>query len=79
MKNLIIKKTDDTPSVIFDKEEGVFEIIGKSLSSDAIGFYEPILKRKKEYLENPNHKTMLKLELIYFSTASSKMFFEMVQ
>lgn len=76
MEKLIIERTDCTPSVILNKEEEIFEISGKSLPEDPVGFYTPILDWIRAYLKNPNQKTTLIFELIYFNTASSKIFFE---
>lgn len=78
MKNIILDKTEYTPSVIFDKNIGVFEISGKSLPEDSFGFYEPLVDWLNEYLMHPNQKTVFKFDLVYFNTASAKMFFEML-
>lgn len=79
MEKLIIEKTDCTPTIILDKEAGIFEVKGKSMPENAFEFYEPALNWFMEYLENPNDETILKLEFDYFNTASSKMFFEIMQ
>ena len=39
-----IQGTDDTPSVVLDKDKGHFEISGRSLPEDVNMFYEPILE-----------------------------------
>jgi hypothetical protein len=69
---LIIAHKEDTPSVIFDREQGIFEIGYRSLSENAIAFYEPILNWLNEYKQNPLPKTIFKLKLEYFNTASAK-------
>lgn len=78
MINLCIGKTEFTPSVIFDKSTGVFEISGKSLPEDPFEFYVPLINWFNSYLKNPNPKTVLKFDLIYFNTASAKLFFELL-
>ena len=57
MEALIIKETNDTPAITFDKENNRFEIKGKSLPENVNSFYEPVLKWLEQYFENPNPKT----------------------
>ena len=72
MDKIKLKGTSDTPSVILDKESGIFEFSGRSLPEDAIKFYEPILNWIKEYGKSPNPQTVLVFKFDYFNTASSK-------
>jgi hypothetical protein len=43
MEVINIKGTDDTPNVILDKDNNLFELSGRSLPEDVNMFYEPIL------------------------------------
>ncbi len=72
METIKIKGTDDTPSVILDPENEVFEISGRSLPEDVASFYGPILTWLDEYGEDANDKTVFCFKLVYFNTASSK-------
>ncbi|OFX39236.1 MAG: nuclear pore complex subunit [Bacteroidetes bacterium GWA2_32_17] len=72
MEALIIKETNDTPTITFDKENNRFEIKGKSLPENVNSFYEPVLKWLEQYFENPNPKTEFYFNLDYLNTASSK-------
>lgn len=72
LEPLIIVKQEDTPSVILDKEQGLFEIGHRSLPENAIAFYEPILNWLNEYKNNPLEKTIFNFKLEYFNTASAK-------
>ena len=56
MEVIKIKGTDDTPTVILDKENGIFEISGRSLPEDVTTFYEPILSWLDDYQEEANAK-----------------------
>lgn len=76
MKNIFIENTDCTPSVILNKEQGIFEITGKSMPENAYEFYEPVIEWMEEYLKNPNTETTFKLDLLYFNTASAKIYFD---
>lgn len=79
MDGLNIPGTPETPTVIFNGDTGVFELIGKSLPEDVKEFYNPILKWLGEYSENPKPKTILKMRMEYFNTASSKMILEVFE
>ncbi len=79
MDALNIKGTAETPNIIFDSSTNVFEITGKSLPEDVKEFYNPILRWMKSYSESPNPKTVLKVKMEYFNTASSKMLLELFE
>jgi len=78
MEVIKIKGSDDTPSVILDKDNEIFEISGRSLPEDVSTFYEPILNWLDEYAENPNSKTVFSFKLVYFNTASSKLLLDIL-
>lgn len=68
---LIIEKTEKTPEVIFDKENNVFQITGRSIIENSHEFYLPILNWFKEYVKNPNKETELILNYEYLNSSSS--------
>jgi SiaC family regulatory phosphoprotein len=72
MRNLIIEPTAKTPKVILNADINVFEISGRSIPEDSIGFYRKILDWIDEYAHSPNPRTNFKFELEYFNTSSSK-------
>ena len=78
MEIIKIKGTEDTPSVILDKGQNVFEISGGSLPEDVSMFYEPILSWIDEYAEAPNAETVFNFKLEYFNTASSKVILDIL-
>ncbi|MBP8791492.1 MAG: DUF1987 domain-containing protein [Breznakibacter sp.] len=78
MEIIKIKGTEDTPSVILDKGQNVFEISGRSLPEDVSMFYEPILSWIDEYAEAPNAETVFNFKLEYFNTASSKVILDIL-
>ena len=78
MEVIKIKGTDDTPNVILDSENGIFEISGRSLPEDVAAFYEPMLEWLDEYAEKPNSKTVFDFKLEYFNTASSKLLLDVL-
>lgn len=78
MNTLDIKGTEDTPSVMFDKNLGRFEISGRSLPEDAAEFYAPVIKWLTEYASSANSSTDFVLKLEYFNTASSKLILDVL-
>jgi len=78
MEPLRIDRTDDSPQVIFDVENDLFEISGRSLPEDVNTFYEPVLSWLEEYSRNPAPKTTFDFRLTYFNTASSKVILDIL-
>ncbi len=78
MKKLFITGTEDTPTVLLDKDAGVFEISGRSLPEDAAEFYTPILQWLEDYTSNANNNTEFEMKLEYFNTASSKLLLDVL-
>lgn len=73
MDPLIIKKTEETPSVILDKGKGIFQLSETSYPEDAKRFYVPILDWIEKYFQSPNPETVFEFNLSYFNTSSAKM------
>jgi hypothetical protein len=77
MKSLQIKKTNNSPEVIFNPELNQFSIKGESRPEDVQNFYGDILKWLDDYLsERVNHKNLsamnFDLFLEYFNSSSAK-------
>lgn len=77
MEKLVRLGSENTPKINFDPESGMFEISGKSIPEDSLGFYQPILEWLKEYVQNPAHKTTFAFKLEYFNTSSSKLLLDL--
>jgi hypothetical protein len=73
MTPLDIKATNDTPRVLFDPDNNLFEISGRSLPEDVVTFYQPVLDWLDEYTRKPLKKTDFVFKYIYFNTATSKL------
>lgn len=73
MEALDIKATNDTPRVLFDPANDIFEISGRSLPEDVVSFYQPILDWLDSYKLQPVKKTEFIFKYIYFNTATSKL------
>jgi alpha-amylase/alpha-mannosidase (GH57 family) len=72
MNILHINKTAETPNVIFDKDNNIFEFSYRSLPENAIEFYNPVFEWIEEYSKSPNKETIINFKLEYFNTASAK-------
>jgi hypothetical protein len=78
MAALFIEPDEDTPLVKLNKEEGIFEISGKSMPEDVVFFYQPVLDWMQQYKADPLQRTVFDFKLIYFNTASSKLILDLL-
>jgi len=76
MATIDIEKTQLTPSILLDKEQGLIEIKGDSLPENTAEFYKPLMAELKDYFNSPQDKTIVNLEITYFNSSSSKLFFD---
>jgi len=79
LEPLKIEPTHKTPKVYFDPANNIFELSGRSIPEDSVGFYKRILDWIDEYSGSPNSKTEFKFELEYFNTSSSKNILELLK
>jgi hypothetical protein len=73
MEALDLKATNDTPKVLLDAENNIFEISGRSLPEDVVSFYQPVIDWLDDYKDNANENTEFVFKYIYFNTATSKL------
>lgn len=78
MEIINLEGTEDTPKIILDKTNKIFEISGRSLPEDSSEFYQPILEWLKEYAKDPLPETTFDFKLEYFNTASSKLILDVL-
>jgi hypothetical protein len=79
MERIVIEPTNETPKVILDKENSVFEFSGNSLPEDVSTFFCPILTWFDEYAKAPNKSTKVTFNLEYYNTSSSKMILKLLE
>jgi hypothetical protein len=72
MEPLVRESMIDTPGIILDKENNVFEIWGRSLPENVMVFYRPILEWLNNYANDPNPETIVNMKFIYFNSSTSK-------
>lgn len=73
MEALDIRATNDTPKVLLDPENNIFEISGRSLPEDVVTFYQPVLDWLDEYKSEPLDSIEFVFKYVYFNTATSKL------
>jgi len=78
MEIINLEGTEDTPKIILDKANGIFEISGRSLPEDSAEFFQPILDWIGAYENDPNASTQFVFKLEYFNTASSKLILDIL-
>lgn len=76
MENLIIEETKYTPTINLDVN-GTISIVGKSYPENTFEFYGPVMEWLGTYFEEGNKKLTLNMEITYFNSSSSKLFFDM--
>ena len=76
MENLNIAETKYTPVINLDTN-GTISMIGKSYPENTFEFYAPMMDWVKEYFEtSAKDTTTVNLEITYFNSSSSKLFFD---
>ena len=76
MQNLKLEATKYTPKINLDAG-GTVSLVGKSYPENTFEFYAPMMEWLKEYFNgNAAVKTIVNMEIIYFNSSSSKLFFD---
>lgn len=80
MEQLILKinGTEDTPEIIYDVASNEFSISGRSLPEDVTSFYTPVFEWLNVFSTQTINKTIFKIKLEYFNTASSKIILDIL-
>jgi len=78
MEILKLEGTEDTPKILLDAKNGIFEISGRSLPEDSAEFYRPVLDWIGNYAKGANPSTDFVFKLEYFNTASSKLILDVL-
>jgi len=77
MDNLVIETTKYTPEINLDAQAGVISMVGKSYPENTFEFYQPVMDWMAEYFNgNAKDTTTVNMEIIYFNSSSSKLFFD---
>lgn len=78
LENITIQETQYTPYIELNSYTKQVVITGKSYPENTFEFYEPVMNWIKNYIANEeNDKLEVKMEIIYFNSSSSKLFFDL--
>ena len=78
MENLHIEATKYTPDINLDANEGFLSFSGKSYPENTFDFYQSTLEWITAYFEaEAKQKTVIEMDIIYFNSSSSKLFFDL--
>lgn len=76
MDNLLLDGTQCTPEINLNAESGVISMVGKSYPENTFDFYQPVMDWIAAYFNGEaKDKTVINMEIIYFNSSSSKLFF----
>jgi len=77
MKNIFIKKTENSPKIILDADNGLIEFEGKCYPENTFDFFEPLIEWLEEYFDgNTKEKTVVNMKLTYFNSATTQSLFD---
>ncbi|MGE0566894.1 MAG: DUF1987 domain-containing protein [Bacteroidia bacterium] len=79
MDRLEINGTNQSPSIILDAKNGVFELRGHSFLDNAYDFYKPVLDWLKAYHSNSGDNIHFVFDIIYINTSSQRMVFDLLK
>ena len=71
-KLLHIDRTETSPQIDMDLEQGTMEFVGRSLPANSEQFYSRVYRWLDEYLRAPREETTVNMKLDYLDTSSSK-------
>ena len=76
MEKVFIEPTRTTPLVMFDPDEGLLEMKGRSSPENSIQFYQQILDCLDEFANTGGEAIVANMAFEYFNTSSSKCLFD---
>ncbi|MGB5964140.1 MAG: DUF1987 domain-containing protein [Sulfurimonadaceae bacterium] len=78
MKTLIIEESKYTPAIELNAEKNRLTIKGKSYPENTFDFYAPVISWLQDYFSLEDlPKTTVNMDIIYFNSSSSKLFFDL--
>jgi len=72
MQNLDLQATSTTPAIEFNAASGLLSISGRCIHENPPQMFQVINDWLKEYVQLPRPFTVLRINLEYFNTSSSK-------
>jgi hypothetical protein len=78
-KRFHIDRTETSPQIDMDLDQGVLDFIGRSLPHNSEQFYSRVYRWIEEYLQEPKVETTVNMRLDYLDTSSSKHLYNIFQ
>lgn len=78
-KRFHIDRTETSPQIDLDLDQGVIEFVGRSLPNNSESFYSRVYRWIDEYLQEPKERTTVNMRLDYLDTSSSKHLYNILQ
>ena len=78
-KRFHIDRTETSPQIDLDLDQGVLEFIGRSLPHNSEQFYSRVYNWLEEYLREAKEETTVNMRLDYLDTSSSKHLYNIFQ
>jgi len=78
-KRFHIDRTETSPQIDMDLDQGVLDFIGRSLPHNSEQFYSRVYRWIEEYLQEPKVETVVNMKLDYLDTSSSKHLYNIFQ
>ncbi|MBQ3657461.1 MAG: DUF1987 domain-containing protein [Bacteroidales bacterium] len=72
MNHIVSAGNMKTPRVNLDPEKGLVELGGRSIPENTESVYRPLIEWIEEYKEQPQEKTVVKIDFEYFNSSSAK-------
>ena len=77
MENLTLEDTKYTPAINLNADTGIISIVGKSFPENTFDFYRPVITWINAYFSNNTQEnTVVNMEITYYNSSSSKLFFD---
>ncbi len=67
-----VEATKNTPDIIFDPDQKIYKVEGRSLPENAISFYEPVINWLRNYDGQNDPQIFMVFKIDYFNTPSAK-------
>lgn len=72
---LNVTGTEDTPEIVFSREDSALSIKGSSFPENTYDFYQPIFSWVNEFLGSGEFRSLkVNMDLNYYNSSSSKVF-----
>lgn len=79
MERFELDATTKTPRVVLDPGTGRIELSGSCIHENADRFFRPLFERVQAYLEMPQPRTMVRIDLEYFNSSSAKYLLDLLR